>query len=237
MTSGLHLSKKMMKAWNANPALGPILHIEPFRPRGVIVGFAICFVSLPILLALFGNPKQGFGETLVVQVIFLLPGFVIWHAFQRRLVVCAHGLLFGPTQWQDPCAVIPYDQIDYQSLTPLRRFHLLSRKDVGWRGNGSSIAWGKWGIVFRARAFSYYPNYDHIPFTSLSDFIFGSQREPSTLIQLICTAAAEHGCHEALKAPALNEPPVVLTISRHDLAIQLPRVYPKPNGNEPPPNY
>ena len=140
-------------------------------------------------------------------------------------MVCTHGLLFGPIQWMEPWAAVPYDQIDYQSLTSMRRFHLPSRKNVGWRGNGSSIAWGKWGIVFRARSVVNYTNDEPIPLTHMSDFIFGTRREPSTVIRQICTAAAEHGCRQALQAPALNESPVVLTWSSKDLHTQLPRVY------------
>jgi len=229
MTAAPHLSGKLAQNFQENPWLGTVRSIEPFRPRWFLTGYIVIAVGLPILLKIFGDPQPTLVEYLIGESIYLFSvGLILWFAFRRRLVICDHGLLFGPTTVEERYSSLVYDDLDITSLTKIKRFWRFGTMNVQWLGNGSSLPWGTWGIAFRtlpvkAKDVRGHPLSATAPWADI--YIFGTRTEPSEVVEKICRAMADHGLPEALYAPALREPPVPLSGRKKDLVRQLPQIF------------
>ena len=255
--SGVRMAKKIARALEKNPWLGEAYHVERFRRPGMNLIIVAFLVLMPILLWFFGSPPTVVVGRVPVDYVAVEAtmvgglGLLVWYISRPRMVICRHGVLFGPATVEQSYYALPYDGIDFVSLTKVQRFWLLGPMGVGWLGNGSSTPGGKWGIVFCAERYQawdkagtvliegnvhdWMPNQRAAAIVSSFSwngfpvdpgvFIFGTRQEPSRVVKLLLEAAAEHGCQDVWSVPAAHEPPVVLTGHKRDLVPLLPRVF------------
>lgn len=224
----------------AYPWLGSVRYVQPFRPWRVLAGLAVLIVAIPTVVAIvhavFREQLAGYifdaFTYIVITCAFAVPVIaMVVAAFRRRLVVCDHGILLGPTA---PTEAWRWEAIDLQSLTPLTHFSRVGREVRFGQPliqDGSSRSWGRRGIVFRLWLPHTYPPPEE-PFWNnnprLFGYWFGTNDDPRRLLAEIASAAADHGIEGARRLPGLTEEPVALTGRPQDAARQLPRLMSDP---------
>ena len=145
------LPRKIARALERNPWIGPARYVEPVRLHGAIVWLGVSLLLFEGIFRVLSTQTPGLTTYFAFDItMVVIVGGLIWFLRRLRLVVCAHGVLLGPRFGKVVFTALPFEAIRLQSLTRVRRFWLLGAMGLVMLQNGSSKAWTSWGIVFRA---------------------------------------------------------------------------------------
>lgn len=240
------VTRRLRRILGENPWLGRAVYVELSRPASSLITVLIAWVVVwMVLLYILGQPKPVSWEAYVTisAVWIVMFGFLLWNFCSYKLVVCEGGLLSGEFfPFRHPIG-IPWSQVDWNSLTPVRSFFpgfqrmvnpSLFEAGIRVLRPGQGMIWRDGGLVYRAfglKTASYncgtLASLTNQPLTRHAEPLwFPTRTDPSYLVKIVCEVAAAAGLSNAQDIPSKVLPSITLTGRKQDVPAQLGRVFP-----------